>query len=102
MKGPITIALDAMGGDRAPDMVIQGMKVVHVRSPEVRFLMFGDQARLEPLLAGGPTAYCEIRHTDQVVADKDKPSRALRRGGRTSPQMAALSNSRDADHFYEN
>ncbi len=88
MKGPITIALDAMGGDRAPAMVIQGLQVVHVRSPEVRFLLFGDQARLEPSISGGPAAYCEIRHTDQVVAGKDKPSRALRRGGRTSMRLA--------------
>ncbi len=62
--------------------------MAHVRFPETRFLLFGDQARLAPLIAGGPDAYCEIRHTDQVVADEDKPSRVLRYGVRTSMRLA--------------
>ena len=88
MNRPVTVALDAMGGDHAPDMVVQGLQVAHVRFPEARFLLFGDRKKLDPLVVGDPAGYCEVRHTDQVVAADDRPSRALRRGGRTSMRLA--------------
>ncbi len=79
-----------MGGDRAPDMVILGAEAAHQRYPHVRFLLFGDQARLTPLLARFPglSERCEVRHTDEVVGADEKPSQALRRGRRTSMRLA--------------
>ena len=43
MSGGITIALDAMGGERAPDMVLKGADMALQRYPELRFLVFGAQ-----------------------------------------------------------
>ncbi len=89
----MTIALDAMGGDKAPDVVVEGVRIARERYPEVRFRLFGDQARLEPLLAATKNAsvraVCEVVHTDQVVSADAKPSQVLRQGRNTSMWLAA-------------
>ena len=91
MTEPLVIALDAMGGDAAPDMVVGGAALAARQMPHVRFLMYGDSARLEPLVAKQPAlANCvEIRHADQVVKSDDKPSTALR-GARESSMRKAI------------
>ncbi len=91
MTEKITIALDAMGGDAAPDMVIEGMRIAHLRYPGTRFILYGDEARLVPLLGADAADYCETRHTAEVVGPDEKPSQAvrkLRKGVRTSMQLA--------------
>lgn len=90
MTARLTIALDAMGGDHAPDVVVDGAEIARQRHPEVRFLFFGDQARLEGLLSRRPNllAVSEVRHTDAVVANDAKPSQALRSGRRSSMRLA--------------
>ena len=90
MSGRLTIALDAMGGDHAPKMVIAGANIAHRRFPEVHFLLFGDEARIAPLLDRNAALkpLCEIRHTPDFVANEDKPSVALRAGRRSSMRLA--------------
>lgn len=88
MSGDTIIALDAMGGDSAPRMVIEGMRIAHIRYPDARFILYGDQAALNPLLGSAMAEYCEVRHTDKVVSADDKPSQALRKGVRTSMRLA--------------
>ena len=98
MTEEVVIALDAMGGDAAPDMVVGGAAIASRRLPHVRYLMFGDSARLEPLVAkhSGLSARVEIRHTDQVVKDDDKPSAALR-GARNSSMRKAIDAVKDGE-----
>ena len=50
LKNQLTIALDAMGGDEAPQMVIEGVNLARVKFPNVRFLLFGDEDKIYPLL----------------------------------------------------
>ncbi|MBT5374203.1 MAG: phosphate acyltransferase, partial [Rhodospirillaceae bacterium] len=50
MREGMIIALDAMGGDNAPDIVVRGAAVARERFPDVHFLLFGDESRLAPLL----------------------------------------------------
>lgn len=90
MPENIVIALDAMGGDHAPDIVIKGIDIIRIQFPEARFLLFGDEARLEPLLKAHPgvRAVCELRHTDEAVKSEDKPSHALRKGRKSSMRLA--------------
>ena len=80
MSEPITIALDAMGGDHAPDMVVRGANLARSRFPDAHFVLFGDETKVKPLLARLPklAKVCTIVHTDQVVGGEDKPSIALR------------------------
>ncbi|QQR69980.1 MAG: phosphate acyltransferase PlsX [Alphaproteobacteria bacterium] len=79
-----------MGGDRAPDMVLAGAALAHERQPYLRFLIFGDEARIKPLLKGSEAfcAACTIRHTDQAIASGMKPSMALRQGRQSSMRLA--------------
>jgi phosphate acyltransferase len=90
MSARCTIALDAMGGDNAPQMVLDGIARIHARHPHARFRLFGDQARLRPQLDASPElrAVCEIVHTDEVITNDDKPSQALRKGRQSSMRLA--------------
>lgn len=84
------LALDAMGGDYAPESVIRGAEMALSRHPGLKFLLVGDEARIAPLLAGMPTlkAACQLIHTDSVVAMEEKPSVALRQGRKSSMRLA--------------
>ena len=90
MTGSLSIALDAMGGDRAPDMVVRGASIARQRFPNIRFEFFGDEARIRPLLArhSALRKSSNVVHTDKVVAGDDKPSVALRAGRGSSMRMA--------------
>jgi glycerol-3-phosphate acyltransferase PlsX len=86
----MTIALDAMGGDAAPAMVIRGANIARQRYPEVDFLMFGREPEMTPILnqLGKLKAVTTIVHTDDVVRSDDKPSVALRAGRNSSMRLA--------------
>ena len=85
-----TIALDAMGGDRAPEVVVAGANQARLRYPNIHFRLFGDPARLEKLVRRFPRLDqgCEIIESETVIEPGEKPSQALRRGGRSSMRMA--------------
>jgi phosphate acyltransferase len=86
----IAIALDAMGGDHAPEMVVRGANLARQRFPQARFLLFGIEDRLKPLVqrTGALRERVEIRHADDVVKGEDKPSAALRSGRASSMRLA--------------
>ncbi len=86
MSAAFTLSLDAMGGDYAPDIVIKGAAIARIRYPNIRFLLHGDETRLQPLLRADKSLAdkCTIQHTDQVVTGDAKPSQALRSGRQSS------------------
>ena len=88
-----TIALDAMGGDEAPGMVIAGANVAHTRHPDTHFLIFGDEALCGPLLKrfSRVASVAKVVHTREVVAADAKPSVAVRRGRESSMWLAIKS-----------
>ena len=90
MSARMTIALDAMGGDAAPAMVIRGANIARQRYPEVDFLMFGREPELAPILEqlGKLKAVTTVIHTDDAVHSDDKPSVALRAGRNSSMRLA--------------
>lgn len=90
MSDRVIIALDAMGGDRAPHVVVAGAALAREREPQARFLIFGDAAQLEPLLAEFPVlaAAATIRHTTERISSEDKPSIALKSGRSSSMGLA--------------
>ena len=93
-KGHI-IALDAMGGDQAPEMVIKGLEIAHERFPGIHFLLFGDSKRLNELLDEIPALHrsCSVHHTVDVVSAEARPSHALRNGRESSMRIAINFNS---------
>lgn len=92
MPKQITISLDAMGGDAGPEMVLSGAAIALERRPDLRFALFGDEARVRPLLDARPTlaAASRLVHADVVVRMDDKPSQALRAGRWKSSMWKAI------------
>jgi len=86
----LTIALDAMGGDHAPEMVVAGADLARERFPDVHYVLYGDSARIEPLLAKHPAlkGVATVVHTAEAVAGDAKPSVALRTGRQSSMRLA--------------
>jgi glycerol-3-phosphate acyltransferase PlsX len=86
----ITLALDAMGGDQAPHSVIEGANLALQLNPSLRFLLFGDQDRLDPLLEKYPSlkSVSTLTHTKDFIRNEDKPSVALRQGRKSSMRLA--------------
>src|SRR5437588_9029730 len=90
MSASVTIALDAMGADHAPGVVLKGADIALVRYPGTRFLLFGDESRVAPLLAKLPrlAKATTLQHPNGVVLDDATPSVALRAGRRSSMRLA--------------
>lgn len=90
MSERLTISLDGMGGDAAPQIVVAGAAIARERLPGARFLIFGRERELTPLVqAHAILRDCvEIRHADGVVRNEDKPSAALRQGRASSMRLA--------------
>jgi glycerol-3-phosphate acyltransferase PlsX len=84
------VSIDGMGGDSAPDMIVGGLELACRQDPSVRYLLFGDENKLKPLLDLNPLTKdaCEIRHTVDVVTMDDKPTTALRSGKNSSMRLA--------------
>ncbi|MBU1212662.1 MAG: phosphate acyltransferase PlsX [Alphaproteobacteria bacterium] len=77
-----TIALDAMGGDHGPGVVVPGAAISRTRHPAMNFIFYGDKAAIAAQLDQHAelAASSRIVHTDTVIAMDAKPSQALRRG----------------------
>ena len=80
-----------MGGDGAPNVVVAGVNLVLDRQPDLKFLLFGDEERLTPLVERFPRvkAACQIRHAADVISNEVKVAKALR-GGRNSSMRLAI------------
>ena len=92
MSGQVRVALDAMGGDHGPSVVVLGAAMALERYPQLHFLFCGDEALIQPLLDGHAALakVSRLRHTTVAVKMEDKPSQALRAGRRTSSMWMAL------------
>lgn len=91
MAKSITLSLDGMGGDDAPDIVLDGIALALKRYPDVHYLLYGDEAVLGPLVAQAPKGLREavsVCHAPDVVTNNDKPSIALRNGRNSSMALA--------------
>jgi len=86
----VVLALDGMGGDHAPAVVVHGADLARERYPGTTFLLFGDPAVLKPLVdkRKGLAQVLEIVPAEEVVRPDDKPSFALRRRRKSSMWLA--------------
>jgi glycerol-3-phosphate acyltransferase PlsX len=92
MNKDIRIALDAMGGDHGPSVVLDGAAIALERRPDLEFIVYGDQKAVAPLLAARVALARKSRlvHCDVAVKMTDKPSQALRTGRRVSSMWMAI------------
>ena len=86
------IALDAMGGDNAPEAIIKGGVAALKRFPDVRLLLSGPVERLEGLLgeAGDLRSRIELLPADEVIAMDESPMLAVRKKVNSSLVQAML------------
>ncbi|MDB5027810.1 MAG: Phosphate:acyl-ACP acyltransferase [Candidatus Eremiobacteraeota bacterium] len=80
-RQPPVIAVDAMGGDNAPEAIVAGAILAH-RDGLGKIVLVGDRARIEPLLHG--ETGIEIVHSPGEVAMDAGASQAVRKSAGTS------------------
>jgi phosphate acyltransferase len=99
MPKPVRISLDAMGGDHGPSVVIPGAGLALERHPDLRFMIFGNEAVIAPLLATNPRlrGAAEIHHTEIAIGMDEKPSVAIRAGRGKSSMWRAVQAVRDQE-----
>ena len=84
----MSIALDAMGGDNAPQEIVAGALEA---APLIHCPLYlvGDTARLEPLLPARLPSNLVIHHATQVVGMEEKPLEAYKKKKDSSLAVAA-------------
>jgi glycerol-3-phosphate acyltransferase PlsX len=84
-SGP-RIAVDAMGGDHGPAVMLAGAALAYQRRDDLSFVLFGDEAAIARELAGHAdlARVSEIVHCAETISPDDKPSQAIRRAKTTS------------------
>lgn len=95
----ITVAIDAMGGDNGPAVVVEGASRAITRGMKANIVFVGDRDALAPLIENHRNlARSEIIHAGNIVKMTDKPMHVVRRGHETSMWKAvdAVKNA-DAD-----
>ena len=81
----IKIAVDAMGGDRAPQKIINGIIHNHKQNKENFFKIFGKKIEIEKHIKNQiDNKFFEIIDTEDVVKSTDSPLEAAKRGKNTS------------------
>ena len=92
MTKSIRLSLDAMGGDNAPQIIVDGAAQTKIRHPYVKFSFFGNKIKLLPLISSSEVLKeSEIVHTDEFIDANEKPSIAVRKGRNSSMGMAIQS-----------
>ncbi len=79
----LILSIDGMGGDAAPDIVVEGVDIAARRNKgSVRYLLHGDAARLNMLLERYPNAKAvsEVVAAEKTIGMEVKASQALRQG----------------------
>ena len=90
----IRIALDAMGGDRAPSATVEGAcRAVREGLP---VLLVGDEAVLRPLIPKGLDL--PILHAAEAVGMGESPSSAVRSRPESSVRVAARASESPRGH----
>jgi len=86
------IAIDAFGGDNAPEGIVAGAAEAAKEFTDARIILVGDEARIRELLAANGAASLanvEVRHASEVIATDEEPVRAVRRKKDASMVVAA-------------
>lgn len=83
----IRIAIDAMGGDHAPQAILEGVKEALATYDDIEFKLYGNEQQMDQALIQDPRI--QVIHTEEVISGEDDPVRAVRRKKDASMIMAA-------------
>lgn len=81
------IAIDAMGGDNAPQAIVEGVVQAAKKQPTAQFVLYGDSAKIAPFLE--KLANIEVVHTSEKIESTDSPVEAVRKKKQASMVLAA-------------
>ncbi|QTM99380.1 phosphate acyltransferase PlsX [Sediminibacillus dalangtanensis] len=81
------IAIDAMGGDHAPDEIVAGAIEAVKEWQDMEVTLIGDEAKISPLLKD--TQRINVIHTTDMITGEDEPVRAVRRKKNSSMVLMA-------------
>ncbi|MBY0281985.1 MAG: phosphate acyltransferase PlsX [Alphaproteobacteria bacterium] len=88
----LTLALDAMGGDAGPEMVVKGADLAlrQAKGLPLCYLFFGDNLAIETELKKYPDLQkiSNIIHSETIITNQTKPAIALRSGRKSNMGMA--------------
>jgi glycerol-3-phosphate acyltransferase PlsX len=90
-SAPLTIAVDAMGGDHGPSVTVPASLAALQNEPSLQIVLVGIPEKIEPYLAsarGGLRERVTVRPATQVVAMDEKPQEALRKKKDSSMRVA--------------
>lgn len=91
------IAIDAMGGDHAPEEIVAGT-LLAAQEYDAELILVGDEARVRPLVKGKRADAIRIVHAPEAVPMDQHASQALRTSDRTSLGIAvSMVKKREAD-----
>lgn len=94
----IRVALDAMGGDLAPEAPVKGAIAAALEWPDLSILLVGDERQMSGVQSGNLPANVTIVHTEDVIGAGEEPVRAVRRKRESSlVKVCALVKSGEAD-----
>ncbi len=96
VRETLTLAIDAMGGDKGPGEVVRGCAVAIERGLRAKLLIIGRDDELKAHLEASslPSGQHAFLHAEGVVQMDDKPARAIRRS-RDSSMWAAIASVKD-------
>lgn len=80
------IAVDAMGGDHAPQAVVEGVNQALAAFPDIEIQLYGDEAKIKQYLT--VTERVSIVHTTEKINSDDEPVKAIRRKKEASMVLA--------------
>ena len=86
MTNKVKIAIDAMGGDKAPKKIIEGISISLKSNKDNSFYLYGNQNQIEKEISNFNEVrkFCKIINTVDVVSDKESPLAAAKKGKETS------------------
>ncbi|MGT2799329.1 phosphate acyltransferase PlsX [Streptococcus marmotae] len=80
------IAVDAMGGDHAPQAIVEGVNQAIAAFSDIDIQLYGDEAKIKPLLKSMDRV--SIIHTEEKIESNDEPVKAIRRKKNASMVLA--------------
>ncbi|WP_125761098.1 phosphate acyltransferase PlsX [Companilactobacillus hulinensis] len=93
------IAVDAMGGDNAPQVVVEGIEKARDEWTDLEFVLYGDQSKIKKYLKNSDRI--EIVHTDEEILGTDEPVKAIRSKKNSSMVLAAKAvKNKEADALF--
>ncbi|MGT2926143.1 phosphate acyltransferase PlsX [Streptococcus cuniculipharyngis] len=81
------LAIDAMGGDHAPQAIVEGVNQALAAFDDIEIQLYGDEDKIRPYLTSKERV--TIIHTREKIASDDEPAKAIRQKKEASMVLAA-------------